>query len=87
MSYEVAKILDPNDVAPTLVAMDMERLYVIDGSGLRPLTLREGLRLFGYPEDFKFDIDTKDGYDLLGNTVAVPVIKQVALRLLNKINQ
>lgn len=87
MSYEVAKILDPKDVAPTLVAMDMERLYVIDGSGLRPLTLREGLRLFGYPEDFKFDIDIKDGYDLLGNTVAVPVIKQVALRLLNKINQ
>ena len=85
MSYEVAKILNPKDIAPTLVAMDMERLYVIDGVGLRQLTLREGLRLFGYPEDFKFDIDTKDGYDLLGNTVAVPVIKQVALRLLNGI--
>lgn len=83
LSFEVNKILDPNDVAPTLVAMDMQKLYVVDGDGLRRLTLREGLRLFGYPEDFSFDISEKDGFDLLGNTVVVPVIKAVCGRLLN----
>ena len=82
MSYEVAKILDPNGIAPTLVAMDMEHLFVGDNGGIRKLSLREGLRLFGYPDDFKFNVSQQDGYDLLGNTVVVPVIKQVALRVL-----
>jgi DNA (cytosine-5)-methyltransferase 1 len=85
LSFEVNKILDPEDVAPTLVAMDMKKLYVGDGDGIRRLTLREGLRLFGYPEDFKFDVSEKDGFDLLGNTVVVPVIKAVSERLLNTI--
>lgn len=82
MSYEVAKVLDPKGIAPTLVAMDMEHLFVADNNGIRKLSLREGLRLFGYPDDFKFDVSIQDGYDLLGNTVVVPVIKQVALRVL-----
>ena len=82
MSYEVAKVLDPNGIAPTLVAMDMEHLFVVDNGGIRKLSLREGLRLFGYPDDFKFNVSQQDGYDLLGNTVVVPVIKQVALRVL-----
>ena len=83
MSYEVAKILDPNGIAPTLVAMDMQHLYVPDGEGIRKLSLREGLRLFGYPDDFKFRVSQSDGYDLLGNTVVVPVIKAVATKVLD----
>lgn len=85
LSFEINKILDPNAVAPTLVAMDMQKLYVVDGKGLRKLTLREGLRLFGYPEDYKFDVSEKDGFDLLGNTVVVPVIESVCERLLSNI--
>lgn len=83
LSFEVGKILNPKDIAPTLVAMDMQKLYVPDGNGIRRLTKREGLRLFGYPDDFKFDVSEQDGYDLLGNTVVVPVIKAVAGRILN----
>lgn len=82
LSFEVSKILDPNSQAPTLVAMDMQKLYVVDGPGLRKLTLREGLRLFGYPEDYQLDVSEKDGFDLLGNTVVVPVIKAVCERLI-----
>ena len=83
MSFEISKVLDPKETAPTLVAMDMQHLYVIDGEGLRTLSLREGLRLFGYPDSFKFDISRDLGYDLLGNTVVVPVIKAVAGRVLD----
>lgn len=83
MSYEVSKVLDINNIAPTLVAMDMQHLYVPDGEGIRKLSLREGLRLFGYPEDFKFSVKQTEGFDLLGNTVVVPVIKAVASRLLS----
>ena len=85
LSFEVNKILDPNDVAPTLVAMDMQKLFVVDSDGIRKLTLREGLRLFGYPEEYRFEISEKDGFDLLGNTVVVPVIKAVSTRLIEKL--
>lgn len=83
MSFEVNKILSPDECAPTLVAMDMKGLYVVDGNGIRNLSLREGLNLFGYPQDFRFDVKKELGYDLLGNTVVVPVIKAVAERLID----
>jgi len=83
LSFEVSKILDPNGISPTLVAMDMQKLFVVDNNGLRTLTLREGLRLCGYPEDYSFDISLREGYDLIGNTVTVPVIKAVSKRVLN----
>ena len=83
MSFEINKVLDPKGIAPTLVAMDMQHLFVIDGTGIRPLSLREGLRLFGYPDDFRFDTTQENGFDLLGNTVVVPVIKAVSNRVLD----
>ena len=73
----------PLKILPTLVAMDMQKLYVGDSGGLRRLSLREGLRLCGYPDNIKFNVSEKDGFDLLGNTVVVPVIKAVADRLLD----
>lgn len=87
LSFEVSEILDPKGYAPTLVAMDMHRLHVADGDGLRMLTLKEGKRLFGYPDNYKMDVPLKEGYDLLGNTVVVPVIKAVASRLLETLNK
>lgn len=86
LSFEINKVLSPDEIAPTLVAMDMQKLYVADGNGLRRLTLREGLRMFGYPETMQLDVSEKEGFDLLGNTVVVPVIKAVAGKLINAIN-
>lgn len=86
LSFEINKVMSPNEIAPTLVAMDMQKLYVGDNGGLRRLTLREGLRICGYPDDIKFNVSEKEGFDLLGNTVVVPVIKAVAERLLDTIN-
>ncbi|MGP8215966.1 MAG: DNA (cytosine-5-)-methyltransferase [Bacteroidia bacterium] len=81
LSFEINKILDPEDVTPTLVATDMGRFVVPDSGGLRKMTLREGLRLFGYPEWFEMPVKDNEGYDLLGNTVAVSVVEKVAERL------
>ncbi len=86
LSFEINKVLSPKEIAPTLVAMDMQKLYVGDNGGLRRFTLREGLRLCGYPESYKFDVTEKEGFDLLGNTVVVPVIKAVATQLLKCLN-
>lgn len=81
LSFEVNKILDPNAIAPTLVATDVSRLAVPDGKGLRRLTIREGLRLFGYPEWYEIPAKENEAFDLLGNTVAIPVVEFVASQL------
>jgi DNA (cytosine-5)-methyltransferase 1 len=81
LSFEVNKVLDPKDIAPTLVATDVSRLAVPDGNGLRRLTIREGLRLFGYPEWYEIPTKEYDAFDLLGNTVAIPVVEFVANKL------
>ena len=87
MSFKYNHILDPKGFAPTLVAMDMERVGVIDGKGIRHLTIEEGLRLFGYKGyDLSYLYKQKNGrkkaFDLLGNSVCVPVVKVLANRLL-----
>jgi DNA (cytosine-5)-methyltransferase 1 len=81
LSFEINKILDPNDIAPTLVATDVSRIAVPDGKGLRRLTIREGLRLFGYPEWYEIPTKEFDAFDLLGNTVAIPVVEFVAQKI------
>jgi len=81
LSFEINKVLDPKNIAPTLVATDVSRLAVPDGNGLRRLTIREGLRLFGYPEWYEIPTKEADAFDLLGNTVAVPVVEFVAGKL------
>ena len=87
LSFKYSLILDPNGFAPTLVAMDMERVGVLDGKGIRHLTIEEGLRLFGYKDyDLSYLYNQKNGrkkaFDLLGNSVCVPVIQALAKRLL-----
>lgn len=84
LSFEISNILDPLGHAPTLVATDVTRLAVADESGLRRLTIREGLRLFGFPENYDLDGITSytKAFDLLGNSVSVNVIKAVSDRFI-----
>ena len=89
LSFEFTKILDPKDIVPTLVATDVCKLGVVDRNGIRNLTLREGLRLCGYPETYSLDFLDEDnkgrklGFDLIGNTVVVTVVKDIASRLVD----
>lgn len=85
LSFEINKILDPYDIAPTLVATDMNKIVVADGNGLRTLTIRESLRIFGYPEHYEIPVKKRLAFDLLGNTVVVPVVKAIAERILEVI--
>lgn len=85
LSLPISKILDPNSTSPTLVATDMDKLYVVDGGGLRPLSIREGLRLSGYPEHYQINLPKRAAYDLLGNTVVVPVVRAVAKELIKSL--
>lgn len=82
LSFDISEILNPHGFSPTLVATDMNKIAVIDGSGIRKLTIREGLRLFGFPESYNIDIDKNKAYDLLGNSIVVPVVEKVSERII-----
>lgn len=93
LSFPISHILDVESQAPTMVAMDMNAIGVVDGKGVRNLTLKEGLGLFGYPKNYSLDDFQNEiksirmGYDLLGNSVCVPVVKEVAKKLLTIISK
>lgn len=91
LSFPISTILDKEGQSPTIVAMDMNNIGVVDGGGLRNMSIREGLRFFGYPETYTLDVFeknnkmTKLAYDLLGNSVCVPVIQKISEALLKQI--
>ena len=70
-------------MVPTLVAMDVSKLGVVDGNGLRKLSIREGQKLCGYnPDTYDLSIiKESEAFDLLGNTVCVPVIAAISERI------
>lgn len=82
LSFEFNEILHPKEIANTLVATEVDRIGVVDGEGIRRLSDKECLRFFGFPDSYKSNIPNKKLYDLIGNTVVVPVVKEVALKLL-----
>lgn len=79
-------IADPNAVSRTLSAR-----YYKDGSEIlieqvgknpRRLTPRECARLMGFPDSFKIVCSDTSSYKQFGNSVAVPIVQQVALSIL-----
>jgi DNA (cytosine-5)-methyltransferase 1 len=76
-------LVGPDDVARTLSAR-----YYKDGSEIlvsrglrrnpRRLTPRECARLMGYPDSFRIQVSDTRAYKQFGNSVVVPVIREVA---------
>jgi DNA (cytosine-5)-methyltransferase 1 len=76
-------IVDKTKVARTLSARyykDGSEILVSRGEGKNPrrLTPRECARLMGYPDTFKIPVSDTQAYKQFGNSVAVPVIAEVA---------
>ena len=49
LSFEFTKVLSPDEVTPTLVATDVQKLAVPVGNGIRSLTVKEGLKVIWFP--------------------------------------
>lgn len=56
-------------------------------NGIRRLTGREMLRLQGFPDTFKINIPYSQVRKVAGNSVSVPVIKEIARSMLNSLNE
>lgn len=81
LSFPISKILDPNNVVPTLTATDSHKLAVIiNNKTIRNLTQNELKRICGFPESFIIP-DHVNYYDLFGNMATPPVIEAI-LRLI-----
>lgn len=61
----------------------MDKALARNSLGIRKLTIRECARLQGFPEDFVFPVTRTQAWKQLGNTVSIPVIKEVATRILD----
>ncbi len=75
--------MDKTKVARTLSARyykDGSEILVSRGEGKNPrrLTPRECARLMGYPDTFRIPVSDTQAYKQFGNSVAVPVIAEVA---------
>jgi DNA (cytosine-5)-methyltransferase 1 len=84
LSFELNIIMDPEGIAPTIVATEGDKYGVIDEKKLRRLSSRECLRLFGFPDSYVSNISIKELYDLIGNTVPINVVNFVTDRLLSQ---
>lgn len=80
-------LVTENDVARTLSARyykDGSEILVSRGKGKNPrrLTPRECARLMGFPNDFIIPVSDTQAYRQFGNSVVVPVMKEVAKLML-----
>lgn len=76
-------LVGPDDVARTLSARyykDGSEILISRGKGKNPrrLTPRECARLMGYDDDFRIPVSDSQAYKQFGNSVAVPVFREVA---------
>lgn len=76
-------LVDQNGIARTLSARyykDGSEILVSQGKRKRPrrLTPRECARLLGFPDSFKIRVSDTQAYRQFGNSVVVPVMREVA---------
>jgi len=81
LSFPISKILDPDDVSPTLTATDSNKLAVIiNDSIIRTLTSNEMKKICGFPTSYIIP-EHVNYSDLFGNMATPPVIEAL-LRLI-----
>jgi len=83
LSFPISKILDPNDIAPTLTATDSNRLAVIiNEKVIRKLTRNELKKICGFPDTFVVP-EHVNYYNLFGNMATPPVIEAILNLIFN----
>lgn len=48
----------------------------------RPISIREGARLQGFDDSFKFNVPYSTAMGLLGNSIAVPIVREVSKKVI-----
>jgi len=82
------RIYSTDGVHPTLPSQEYSgRFWILHEDKVRKLTIEECYRIMGFPKKFKFIQNKGELYKQVGNSVAVPMVlevaKQIKLQLLN----
>jgi len=82
-------VVDREGVANALMVggMGKERNLIYDGSRLRFLTPREWARLQGFDDSFVIPVSDTQAYRQFGNSVAIPMIAEVATQIIVKLER
>ena len=76
------RIYHINGIHPALPSQETSgRFWVYDGKNVRKLTINECYRLMGYPDKFIRNKSITEQYRQIGNSVCLPMIKEIALQI------
>lgn len=78
----VTDVIIPNDIRNK---RDFFLKEIFWKKNYRPITVREGARIQGFPDDFVFNTEYSTALGLLGNSLAVSIAKEVAKRLVSSV--
>ena len=79
------RIYSVNGVHPTLSSQEISgRYFILTENGVRKLTIDECYRFMGFPETFNKSSDVSTLYKCIGNSVAVPMIQEIAKQILKQ---
>lgn len=79
------RIYSSNGVHPTIASQEQSgRYFIYDEKKVRKLTLSECFRFMGFPENFKKIGSKAKLYERIGNSVCVPMIKELAKEVINQ---
>ena len=74
--------------APKMEKVEKDKFKFIEGYEYRRLSVRECARIQGFPDDFEFVYkNVTSGYKMIGNAVAVPFAKAIAVSIKEHLNK
>jgi len=62
------------------------RFWIYFKNKVRKLTIQECYRIMGFPKNFKLINNRSEWYRQVGNSVAVPMIKELAIQIKQQLN-
>jgi DNA (cytosine-5)-methyltransferase 1 len=81
------RIYSINGVHPTIPSQESSGrffIYIPEKDSVRKLTIDECYRIMGFPDTFKRSKKASENYRQIGNSVAVPVIEEIAKSILKQ---
>lgn len=76
------RIYSAEGIHPTLPSQESSgRFFILVNGKTRKLTLKECVRVMGFPEGFKIPVPNGEAYKQIGNAVCIPVVEELAYQI------
>jgi DNA (cytosine-5)-methyltransferase 1 len=82
--HQPNRIYSADGIHPTIPSQETSGrffVYIPEERAVRKLTIRECYRLMGFPTDFQIHPRLSAAYKQVGNSVCVPMVKELALQI------